>query len=433
MSFQMTSPVKVQRNHRCVCAIFSKKSIYTTHQATKAYCTRTNRNKHYIFEMIINKPTVSSLLILCLLLKQEHGTLASSRRLPFVNNKNNHSIEKQVSTQSSSSKSESNLKYSSNYNDLPLEDRNESFEFSDFERESKVSQKDQLFRGMQEDSLQGLEENHSSKLIEIPLSLTLQHDSGCHPHVSLTTFIDTGAQVTVMTFTAAKRAGLAHLIDTRYAGRACGVAGVSCRVLGRIPANSVSFIMGEEEHVIDKSPAITVIEDGIIDGENHQKVDILLGLDVLQDWQAMICLRDRTLTLRDCSRWGIYNSEADDVVIPFVGCIKKSKSNALVNESTRHSDHVSRSKPTNISSNYDEYLNKYYSSVKELEADAYGSDHEVEYTYDDEDECEESSMFSTSNNLVRGGAFDDDDDAEDDDDDYLDENEDLENFDLSGV
>lgn len=388
--------------------------------------------------MIINKPTVSSLLILCVLLKQEHGTLASSRRLPFVNNKKNtHSIEKQVSTQSSSSKSDSTFKFSSENDDLTLEDRSESFEFSNLQRDSKRSNKDQPFLQTEEETFQGTEEHHSSKLIEIPLSLTLQHDSGCHPHVPLTTFLDTGAQVTVMTFRAAKRAGLAHLIDTRYAGRACGVAGVSCRVLGRIPANSVSFIMGEEAHVIDKSPAITVIEDGIMDGDSHHKVDILLGLDVLEDWQAMICLRDRTLTLRDCNRLDIYNAQEDDIVIPFVGCIKKSKSNVFSNESTRYSDHSSPSKSTNISTNYDEYLNKYYSSVKELESDVYGrGDLEVDYTYDDEDECndecEESNMFSTSNSLVRGGAFDDEDE-EDDDDDYLDENEDLENFDLSGV
>lgn len=386
--------------------------------------------------MIFNKPTVSSLLILCLLLKQEHGTLASSRRLPFVNKKNTHSIEKQVSTQSSSSKSETNCKHSSKNEDLPLEDRNESFEFSKFQRDSPPSTKDQQFRGIQEDTFRGTEESHSSKLIEIPLSLTLQHDSGCHRHVPLTTFLDTGAQVTVMTFRAAKHAGLAHLIDTRYAGRACGVAGVSCRVLGRIPANSVSFIMGEEAHVIDKSPAITVIEDGIMDGDNNHKVDILLGLDVLQDWQAMICLRDRTLTLRDCNRLGIYNAAEDDVVIPFVGCVKNSKSNAFANESQRYSERISPSKPTNISTNYDEYLNKYYSSVKELEADVYGNDFEVDYTYDDEDECndecEESNMFSSSNSLVRGGAFDEEDE-EDEDDDYLDENEDMENFDLSGV
>jgi len=51
-----------------------------------------------------------------------------------------------------------------------------------------------------------------------------------------------------------------HLIDGRYSDHACGVRGASCRVLGRIPANTVSFIIaghGESEGcVIEKSPAI---------------------------------------------------------------------------------------------------------------------------------------------------------------------------------
>ncbi|GFH43734.1 hypothetical protein CTEN210_00207 [Chaetoceros tenuissimus] len=150
-----------------------------------------------------------------------------------------------------------------------------------------------------------------SRLIQIPMALSLQHDSEITEEIPVATFLDTGAEVTVMTYEAAKRAGIAHLIDTRYRGHASGVAGVSCRVLGRIPANSVSFIINDED-VIDASPAITILEDRIMQGHT---VDILLGLDVLEEWQALICLRDKTLTVRN----GCRKVDERDIVIPFVG------------------------------------------------------------------------------------------------------------------
>jgi len=144
------------------------------------------------------------------------------------------------------------------------------------------------------------------------VSLQKEGHSGSKHAVPISTFLDTGAQVTIMTLNAAKRAGIAHLIDTRYSGQATGVAGVSCRVLGRVPANSVSFAVGYGDDIVDKSPAITILEGSIMGGDS---IDMLLGLDVLEDWQAMVCLRDRTLTVRS----GCRRSENKKYVIPFVG------------------------------------------------------------------------------------------------------------------
>ena len=59
----------------------------------------------------------------------------------------------------------------------------------------------------------------------------------------MATYVDTGAQVTIISASAAKRAGIYHLIDRRYAGRATGVG--QCRILGRIPARHVYFLLGE--------------------------------------------------------------------------------------------------------------------------------------------------------------------------------------------
>jgi len=157
------------------------------------------------------------------------------------------------------------------------------------------------------------------KLLRLPLSLVLQ-DSSSSQETPIQTYLDTGAQVTVMTFQAAKKAGIAHLIDKRYAGRACGVAGVSCRVLGRIPANSVSFLIDvdEDTHILDKSPSITILEDSILEGGNHNGVDMLLGLDILEEWEATLCLKKRTLIVRNAQSEKTNYMSSSHVSIPLL-------------------------------------------------------------------------------------------------------------------
>lgn len=198
----------------------------------------------------------------------------------------------------------------------------------------------------------------SNRLIQIPMSMTLQHESGTYAAVPIKTFIDTGAQTTVMTFEAAKRAGIAHLIDRRYAGHASGVAGVSCRVLGRIPANSVTFIMGKGKDIVDTSPSIAILEDQILDG---QIVDMLLGLDVLEEWQAMICLRDRELTVRNARR----KVKGREIVIPFVdinneNIVPPKEPSSKNNAGFSRSKYESNRKSADASSQHDSDLKARY-------------------------------------------------------------------------
>ena len=195
----------------------------------------------------------------------------------------------------------------------------------------------------QDDSENITTNTNNSQLLQVPLSLILQHhhqDNQKQPKHEVSVkpmniLLDTGAQVTIITYETAKRIGIAHLIDTRYAGHASGVAGVSCRVLGRIPARTVSFVLcnehgncydnDDDELILDNTPAITVLEDNIMDGG----VDMLIGLDLLEEWKATLCLSQRTLTVRGAIMHG-GGGPIESLVIP----LAKLKDNGKSRRST---------------------------------------------------------------------------------------------------
>lgn len=213
--------------------------------------------------------------------------------------------------------------------------------------------------------------HHCNGLLRVPCSIVINSESSSIETTSssldsplsstaasaataVSAYVDTGATVTIISAAAAKRAGIYHLMDRRYAGRATGVG--QCRVLGRIPAHHVSFLLGsgdEKEmkdddydvnknprsvrggglnHYYDKKkkcsnngnglvqmdgPALTVIEGTVTKG-----VDVLLGLDVLQDWEAEIRIGGpiQTMTVREKKTKSTrFNGDeiTDTVVIPF--------------------------------------------------------------------------------------------------------------------
>lgn len=300
------------------------------------------------------KPITSSLFVCSLLI--QHATLALTRQSPFVAVSSRHSadapscgVHHQINRPQDSKYSERNEKKtfqlnrrSNNHESRIVEPsihvykrqgRSSRYPTGDEHSTSLASSRTeslpihiekQYYKSNQEESSRydptpskKSRTFASNRLLRIRMSLALQHDSQTYDAVPIKTFLDTGAQTTVMTFDAAKRAGIAHLIDRRYAGHASGVAGVSCRVLGRIPANSVTFLMGDDDDVIDTSPSIAILEDRILDGE---AVDMLLGLDVLEEWQAMICLRDRMLTVRNGRR----KLQGKEIIIPFENSTKRN-------------------------------------------------------------------------------------------------------------
>ena len=103
---------------------------------------------------------------------------------------------------------------------------------------------------------------HHLGLLRVPCSIAINSEEaslGHHPIIptaktAMAAYVDTGAQVTIISAAAAKRAGIYHLMDRRYAGRATGVG--HCKVLGRIPARHVHFILG-----CDAAAAAAAAED----------------------------------------------------------------------------------------------------------------------------------------------------------------------------
>jgi len=207
--------------------------------------------------------------------------------------------------------------------------------------------------------------DHYLGLLRVPCNIAINQEDARlgdnkppQTKTPMAAYVDTGAQVTIISASAAKRAGIYHLMDRRYAGRATGVG--HCKVLGRIPARHVYFLLGEDHHdnlgschdggyygndyrggggeccfdngeqenksntVQMDGPALTVLEGTVTQG-----VDILFGLDVLQDWEACVSLgptksitvkkrRNRNNGIVASSRHGSSDcADGDSVMIPF--------------------------------------------------------------------------------------------------------------------
>lgn len=140
-------------------------------------------------------------------------------------------------------------------------------------------------------------------LLQIPCAIQLTKnlsdasDQEGRQKRAIGTFVDTGAQRTCMSWQAAKRAGLGHLLDRRYAGQATGVG--LCRVLGRIPAQTVIMHFSgsgsdddDDDDITIMAPAITILESTGTEG-----VDLLLGLDFLRDTDAVIDIPQERIRL----------------------------------------------------------------------------------------------------------------------------------------
>lgn len=231
---------------------------------------------------------------------------------------------------------------------------------------------------------------HHLGLLRVPCSIAINSEEASLGHapshadriaaVPVAAYVDTGAQVTIISASAAKRAGIYHLMDRRYSGRATGVG--HCKVLGRIPARHVHFVLGcddddddaEEGHggssgygrgsnaVQMDGPALTVLEGTVTKG-----VDVLLGLDVLQDWEAEIKMgpeKSITVKKRRNRNDSPYVDGREAVVIPFAS----SRRGALPSGARRHSEGRPRSPTRKWVDDLDD-LEDYSPGDSDVEAD----------------------------------------------------------------
>lgn len=185
-------------------------------------------------------------------------------------------------------------------------------------------------------------------MLQIPLAVSLNDlDSHNHHHHShqhypnnnnniraIRAYCDSGATRTVMSYESARRLGWLKQLDRRYAGQATSVGG-SCRVLGRLPAGLVNFHLqhhvnnvnnnnhnnkrdntnnsdnhddgdSDRRMIVLQSPTITVLEDlpssssstcEEEDDDGNGGFELLLGLDFLREYQAILDLRNEELRL----------------------------------------------------------------------------------------------------------------------------------------
>lgn len=130
------------------------------------------------------------------------------------------------------------------------------------------------------------------------LMLYINAKINSHP---LQAFVDSGAQMTIMSKSCATRCGIIHLLDTRFQGIAVGVG--TGKILGRI--HVVQLQIGDYHFPC----SVTIMDDATLPRAGNKPedetsaakpkdMDLLLGLDMLKRFNCSIDLMEGVLRFR---------------------------------------------------------------------------------------------------------------------------------------
>ena len=128
--------------------------------------------------------------------------------------------------------------------------------------------------------------------------------------------IDTGAQITVMSASCAKRCRISSSIDTRFSGKAVGVG--SSEIIGRVDG------LGMRVGPVSFEGKVSVLREA--------QVDFLIGLDLLKRFKTEVNLKEHVLKLqvRDrIYRVPLLHKNADLEVMPTGSAGAHQVSNSL--------------------------------------------------------------------------------------------------------
>lgn len=136
--------------------------------------------------------------------------------------------------------------------------------------------------------LQNIQQNMESALEHMPEVfgnvVMLYIDCVVNGH-HVKAFVDSGAQMTIMSAACAERCGIMRLVDTRWAGIAKGVG--TQKIVGRV---HLAQIMIEKSFL---TTAFSILEE--------QPMDMLLGLDLLKRHQCIIDLERNCLVIKSAN------------------------------------------------------------------------------------------------------------------------------------